>query len=44
MPLASLRDVDTIAHVIRVFDDPKRARMRRGAIDPVRDATIWSWN
>src|SRR6267154_1319705 len=36
--LASLRDVDTIAHVIRVFDDPSVPHAA-GSIDPVRDAT-----
>jgi ribosome-binding ATPase len=36
--LASLRDVDTIAHVIRVFDDPSVAHAA-GSIDPLRDAT-----
>src|SRR6267143_1336724 len=34
--LASLRDVDTIAHVIRVFDDPSVPHAA-GSIDPVRD-------
>src|ERR1700690_1321608 len=36
--LASLRDVDTIAHVIRVFDDPSVPHSE-GTIDPLRDAT-----
>src|SRR5258706_4097580 len=36
--LASLREVDTIAHVIRVFDDPSVPHAE-GAIDPLRDAT-----
>src|SRR5258705_3269962 len=36
--LASLRDVDTIAHVIRVFDDPSVPHAA-GSIDPVRDVT-----
>src|SRR5246500_319195 len=36
--LASLRDVDTIAHVIRVFDDPSVPHAA-GSIDPLRDAT-----
>src|SRR6267154_2797436 len=36
--LASLRDVATIAHVIRVFDDPSVPHAA-GSIDPVRDAT-----
>ena len=36
--LASLRDVDAIAHVIRVFDDPSVPHAA-GSIDPVRDAT-----
>ena len=36
--LASLRDVDTIAHVLRVFDDPSVPHSE-GSIDPVRDAT-----
>jgi ribosome-binding ATPase len=36
--LASLRDVDAIAHVIRVFDDPSVPHSE-GTIDPVRDAT-----
>jgi GTP-binding protein YchF len=36
--LASLRDVDTIAHVLRVFDDPSVPHSE-GGIDPVRDAT-----
>jgi len=35
--LASLRDVDAIAHVIRVFDDPSVPHAA-GSIDPVRDA------
>jgi len=36
--LASLRDVDAIAHVIRVFDDPSVPHAA-GSIDPLRDAT-----
>src|SRR5215510_1874069 len=36
--LASLREVDCIAHVIRVFDDPTVPHSE-GAIDPLRDAT-----
>jgi GTP-binding protein YchF len=36
--LASLRDVDAIAHVIRVFDDPAVPHSE-GSIDPLRDAT-----
>jgi ribosome-binding ATPase len=36
--LASLRDVDAIAHVIRVFDDPTVPHSE-GGIDPLRDAT-----
>src|SRR3979490_2438014 len=36
--LAALRDVDTIAHVIRVFDDPSVPHAA-GSIDPLRDAT-----
>jgi ribosome-binding ATPase len=36
--LASLRDVDTIAHVLRVFDDPSVPHSE-GSIDAVRDAT-----
>src|SRR5215472_5067142 len=36
--LASLRDVDAIAHVIRVFDDPTVPNSE-GSIDPLRDAT-----
>src|SRR6202795_3969981 len=36
--LAWLRDVDTIAHVIRVFDDPSVPHAA-GSIDPLRDAT-----
>jgi GTP-binding protein YchF len=36
--LASLREVDAIAHVIRVFDDPSVPHAA-GSIDPVRDAT-----
>jgi len=36
--LASLRDVDTIAHVIRVFDDPSVPHAA-GSVDPLRDAT-----
>jgi GTP-binding protein YchF len=35
--LASLRDVDAIAHVIRVFDDPTVPHPE-GSIDPLRDA------
>jgi ribosome-binding ATPase len=36
--LASLREVDAIAHVIRVFDDPSVPHSE-GSIDPLRDAT-----
>lgn len=36
--LASLREVDCIAHVIRVFDDPSVPHAE-GTIDPLRDAT-----
>lgn len=36
--LAPLREVDTIAHVIRVFDDPSVPHSE-GNIDPLRDAT-----
>src|ERR1700685_1103226 len=36
--LAPLREVDTIAHVIRVFDDPSVPHAE-GRIDPLRDAT-----
>src|SRR5262245_65241308 len=36
--LAGLREVDSIAHVIRVFDDPSVPHPE-GAIDPLRDAT-----
>ena len=36
--LAPLRDVDTIAHVLRVFDDPTVPHSL-GSVDPVRDAT-----
>jgi ribosome-binding ATPase len=36
--LAQLREVDTIMHVIRVFDDPTVPRAA-GSIDPLRDAT-----
>src|ERR1700752_637694 len=36
--LASLRDVDAIAHVIRVFDDPSVPHAA-GSIDPLREAT-----
>ena len=36
--LASLRDVDAIAHVIRVFDDPSVPHSE-GTIDPLRDVT-----
>jgi hypothetical protein len=36
--LASLRDVDAIAHVIRVFDDPSVPHAE-GTIDPLRDVT-----
>jgi len=36
--LASLRDVDAIAHVIRVFGDPTVPHSE-GRIDPLRDAT-----
>jgi ribosome-binding ATPase len=36
--LATLRDVDAIAHVIRVFDDPSVPHAE-GTIHPLRDAT-----
>src|SRR6202790_5711262 len=36
--LAPLREVDTIAHVIRVFDDPSVPHAE-GSVDPLRDAT-----
>jgi ribosome-binding ATPase len=36
--LASLREVDAIMHVIRVFDDPSVPHAA-GSIDPLRDAT-----
>src|SRR5437899_13030025 len=36
--LASLREVDAIAHVIRVFDDPSVPHAV-GNVDPLRDAT-----
>ncbi|MBZ5702040.1 MAG: redox-regulated ATPase YchF [Acidobacteriia bacterium] len=36
--LAPLRDVDTIAHVLRVFEDPSVPHSA-GSIDPLRDAT-----
>jgi GTP-binding protein YchF len=36
--LASLREVDCIAHVIRVFDDPSVPHSE-GSIDPLRDTT-----
>jgi len=36
--LAPLRDVDALAHVIRVFDDPSVPHAA-GSIDPLRDAT-----
>jgi GTP-binding protein YchF len=36
--LATLREVDAIAHVIRVFDDPSVPHAE-GTIDPLRDAT-----
>src|SRR5271157_5641407 len=36
--LAPLREVDTIAHVIRVFGDPSVPHSE-GSIDPLRDAT-----
>lgn len=36
--LTSLRDVDAIAHVIRVFDDPSVPHSE-GTVDPLRDAT-----
>ena len=36
--LASLREVDCIMHVIRVFDDPSVPHTE-GSIDPLRDAT-----
>ena len=35
--LAQLREVDAIAHVIRVFDDPSVPHSE-GSIDPLRDA------
>jgi ribosome-binding ATPase len=35
--LAPLRDVDALAHVLRVFDDPALPRAA-GSIDPLRDA------
>ncbi len=35
--LAALRDVDTIAHVIRAFDDPSVPHSE-GNVDPLRDA------
>src|ERR1700759_4748306 len=34
--LASLREVDAIAHVIRVFDDPSVPHAE-GTVDPLRD-------
>src|SRR5271169_6184903 len=36
--LATLRDVDASAHVIRVFDDPSVPHSE-GSVDPLRDAT-----
>lgn len=36
--LASLREVDAVMHVIRVFDDPSVPHAA-GSIDPLRDAT-----
>ena len=36
--LAQLREVDVIAHVIRMFDDPSVPHSE-GSIDPLRDAT-----
>src|SRR5713101_9605309 len=36
--LAPLREVDTIAHVIRVFEDPSVPHAA-GRVDPLRDAT-----
>jgi ribosome-binding ATPase len=36
--LASLREVDAIMHVIRVFDDPSVPHAA-GSVDPLRDAT-----
>jgi len=36
--LATIRDVDAIAHVIRVFEDPSVPHSE-GSIDPLRDAT-----
>src|SRR4029077_2828959 len=36
--LATLRDVDAIAHVIRVFEDPSVPHSE-GSIDPLRDVT-----
>ena len=36
--LSQLREVDAIAHVIRVFDDPSVPHAE-GSIDPLRDAT-----
>lgn len=36
--LATLRDVDAIAHVIRVFEEPSVSHPE-GSIDPLRDAT-----
>src|SRR5438067_12291353 len=36
--LAQLREVDVIAHVIRVFEDPSVPHSE-GSIDPLRDAT-----
>src|SRR5215831_10167891 len=36
--LSQLREVDTIAHVIRVFDDPSVPHAE-GSINPLRDAT-----
>ena len=37
--LAPLREVDSLAHVLRVFDDPAVAHSA-GSIDPLRDAEV----
>src|SRR3979490_2157150 len=37
--LAPLREVDALAHVLRVFDDPAVAHSA-GSIDPLRDAEV----